>query len=322
MMPQTAASLDVVTFGEAMGLLVTDPPRPLRSAGSFARSVCGAELNVAVGLSRLGHRSGWFGRVGDDPFGLSILDRLRAEEVDVSRAVADPAAPTGLLIRDTHPERRVNVLYWRHGSAASRLGPADVDVGYIASARVLHVTGITPALSPSCADAVATAIRAARSAGVTVSFDPNLRLRLWTASQAAHVLAPLAGYADVVLTGATEARRLSGQSTAEDGAAWFLHQGARLVVVKLGAAGAWATDGTRQWSVPAHQVTLVDPVGAGDAFAAGFLAARLEGADVPGCLERAALVAAMAVQVAGDIEGLPYRSEVEAALAGTDPVDR
>ena len=305
-----------------MGLLMTDPPRPLRSARSFTRSMCGAEANVAIALSRLGHSSGWFGRVGDDAFGLSILDVLRSEGVDVSRAVVDPSAPTGLLVRDSHPERRVSVLYWRRDSAASRLSPADVDRDYVGSARVLHVTGITPALSPSCHQALLTAVQAARTGGVPVCFDPNLRLRLWSAQQAAEVLRALAGYADVVLTGEAEARRLSGQAIREDAASWFLEQGARLVVVKLGSIGAWATDGGSQWSVPAPQVMAVDAVGAGDAFAAGYLAAWLEGANVPGCLEYAAVVAAMAVQVPGDIEGLPYRSDVDAVLAGADDVDR
>ncbi|HYK67451.1 MAG TPA: sugar kinase [Streptosporangiaceae bacterium] len=321
-MPDDFQHPEVVTFGEAMGLLVTDPPRPLRSARTFARSICGAEVNVAVGLSRLGHRAGWFGRVGDDPFGLSVLDALRSEGVDVSRAVVDSSAATGLLVRDSHPERRVSVHYWRHESAASNLNPADVDTGYLASARLLHMTGITPALSPACHAAVLAAAEAARSAGVPVSFDPNLRLKLWSAPQAAEVLGPLSGYADVVLAGDTEARRLSGQQERERAAAWFLEQGARLVVVKLGSSGVWATDGTRQWQVPAYRVTAVDAVGAGDAFAAGYLARWLEGADVADCLKYATVVAAMAVQVVGDIEALPYRSEVDAALAGGDDVDR
>lgn len=313
---------EVVTLGEVMSLLVTDPPRPLRSARSFTRSLCGAEANVAVGLSRLGHRAGWFGRVGDDPFGLSILDSLRSECVDVSRAIVDPSAPTGLLVRDSHPERRVSVLYWRRGSAASQLGPADVDASYIASARLLHVTGITPALSLTCHEAVMTAVETARSAGIPVCFDPNLRLKLWSAQRAAEVLGPLIGYADLVLTGEAEACRLSGQSGREGAVAWFLEKGARLVVVKLGASGAWATDGTSEWLVSAYQVTAVDTVGAGDAFAAGYLARWLEGANVADCLEYAAVVAGMAVQMLGDIEALPYRSEVDAALARADDVDR
>ena len=202
---------ELVTFGESMGLLLTEPARPLRGAAGFARSIAGAESNVAVGLSRLGHPSGWFGRVGDDAFGLGILDALRREGVDVDRARVDPEAPTGLLIRDRHPQRRIQVLYYRHGSAGSRLGPGDVDEGYIAGARVLHVTGITPALSDSCLEGVRAAMDGARRRGVTVCFDPNLRLRLWSAQRAAATIEPLLASADIVLTGDGETEKLSGR---------------------------------------------------------------------------------------------------------------
>jgi 2-dehydro-3-deoxygluconokinase len=313
---------DVVTFGESMGLLVTEPAAPLRRAHTFARSIAGAESNLAVGLTRLGHSAGWFGRVGDDAFGHGILDVLRAEGVDVSRAIVDPEAPTGILIRDRHAERRIHVLYYRHGSAGSRLCLDDVDLSYLTSAKVIHLTGITPALSDSCHATVAGAIEQARRHGVTVSFDPNLRLRLWTAERAAETIAGLVANVDIVLIGHGEAERLTGRASYKDAASFFIDRGAGLVVVKLGEQGSWATDGTREWSAPAHPVTLVDPVGAGDAFDAGFLSGRLRGFDVQRCLAEANVVGAMSVQVPGDIEGLPYRADVDAVLADEREVDR
>lgn len=313
---------EVVTFGEAMGLLVTEPALPLRHAAGFARSIAGAESNVAIGLSRLGHSAGWFGRVGDDAFGLGVLDTLRREGVDICCGVVDPAAPTGLLVRDRHAERRIQVLYYRHDSAGSRLGPGDVSDAYLSESRVLHVTGITPALSESCLHAVRTALDTARRHGVTVCFDPNLRLRLWSAERAAATMLPLLPAADIVLAGDGETRRLSGCGGFKDGARWFLDHGARLVIIKLGGDGAWATDGTQEWAAPAHPVTVVDPVGAGDAFAAGLLSGWLRGFSMRGCLAEANVVGALSVQVPGDVEGLPYRTDVDALLSGESEVDR
>lgn len=313
---------EVVTFGETMGLLVTEPPLPLRHAAGFTRSVAGAESNVAIGLSRLGHSAGWFGRVGDDAFGQGILDTLRRESVDLRCAAVDPVAPTGLLVRDRHPQRRIQVLYYRHGSAGSRLGPDDVDESYVSGARILHVTGITPALSASCLEAVRRALDIARRHSVTVCFDPNLRQRLWTPEQAAATIGPLLSSADIVLAGEGEVEQLSGCGDREQGALWFLKHGAGLTVVKLGDAGAWATDGMQEWTAPPHPVTVVDPVGAGDAFAAGFLSGWLRGFGVAGCLAEGNVAGSMSVQVPGDIEGLPYRADVDAVLAGEFEVDR
>jgi 2-dehydro-3-deoxygluconokinase len=297
-----APEWDVVTFGEAMALLLAEPGVPLTEATAFRRTVAGSESNVATGLARLGHRVGWFGRVGDDAFGQVVLRALRGEGVDVSRARLDPAAPTGLLVRDGHGQRPVDVLYYRAGSAGSRLSPDDVDPGYIAAARLLHLTGITPVLSEAAHQATERAVRIARDAGALISFDPNIRLRLTDPDRARQVLRPLAAAADIVLAGADEAELLTGKADAS----WFLDHGAGLVVIKNGAAGSWATDGTDTWRQGAVPVHALDPVGAGDAFAAGFLSGHLAGLDVPERLLRGATLSAQVVQVVGDTEGLPY----------------
>ncbi|MYW02829.1 sugar kinase, partial [Streptomyces sp. SID3343] len=221
-----------------MGLLLAEPGRPLEHADVFRRSIAGAESNVAVGLARLGHRVGWFGRVGDDAFGHTVLRTLRGEGVDVSRARVDPAASTGLIVRDCHPERAIEVLYHRTGSAGSRLAREDVDPAWIGSARLLHVTGVTAALSPSALDACVAAVVAARSAGVTVSFDPNVRRKLLAADRWPALLRPLTERADIVLTGLDEAELLTGSADRAVAARRFLDLGARLVVVKDGAKGA------------------------------------------------------------------------------------
>ncbi|MCW3003610.1 MAG: sugar kinase [Conexibacter sp.] len=313
--------LDVVTFGEALGLFLTSDANPLRGAQRFVRQVAGAELNVAVALARLGHGVGWFGRVGADAAGEEIVATLRRERVDSSHVVIDPERATGLLVRDWHPERRVRVDYHRRDSAGSALCTTDLDVAYLTGARILHVTGITPALSRSALDATRRALDEARRAGVLTVLDPNVRLKLWSAEAARETLAELAELADIVLTGADEAALLSGRE-GRDAAAWFLERGAHTVVVKEGAAGAWATDGEHLARVAPRPVTAVDPVGAGDAFDAGFLSGWLSGEGLDGCLTLGAALGAACVQVRGDLDGLPSRAEVQAMLDDVMEADR
>src|ERR1700729_3891253 len=235
-----------------MALFRADPGEALRTAHRFSRSIAGAESNVAIGLARLGCDAGWFGRGGDDPLGLGILDTLRGEGVDVSRAIVDATAPTGVLIRDTHAERRIDVVYARQQSAGSRLNAADLDPAYLTSARVLHVTGITPALSAQAREATSEAVRLAAEAGVTVCFDPNLRRRLWPdMAEARHALLPLLERAQIVLVGHAEATVLTGQETAEAAGRWLADHGAVTVAVKLGADGALGIRDGRSYRGPA-----------------------------------------------------------------------
>lgn len=299
--------MDLVTFGETMVLLVADAGVPLADASGFSRSIAGCESNVAIAMARCGYTVGWFGRVGADPFGDVVVRTIRGEGVDTSRARVDGRAPTGLLVRDSHPGRPIEVLYFRSGSAGSRLSTADVDPAYLGAARILHVSGITPLLSPTAHDATLAAVEAARSAGVTVSFDPNVRRRLASPERAAEVLAPIAARADIVLTGDDEAHLLTGEPDLERAAARLAERGPSLVAVKLGKEGSFATDGQTFWRQPASPAHTVDPVGAGDAYCAGFLAATLDGLDVPGRLARAAELGALAVGVTGDFEGIPHR---------------
>ncbi len=295
-----------------MALFRAEPGEPLRTARRFIRSIAGAESNVAIGLSRLGCDAGWFGRVGDDPLGLGILDALRSERVDISRAVVDDSAPTGVLVRDTHAERRIEVAYARSGSAGSRLSPADLDPGYLTSAAVLHVTGITPALSRSALEATTEAVRMAAEAGVCVSFDPNIRRRLWPdPGQARRVLLPLLDRCGIVLVGQAEATLLTGRETPSEAAKWLADRGVETVAVKLGAGGALGFSNGASYHGAALPVHTVDPIGAGDAFDAGFLWARLQGAEMPDCVSEGNLAAGLSIQACGDIEGLPYRQEME-----------
>ncbi|MDT7580327.1 MAG: hypothetical protein QOK35_1591, partial [Pseudonocardiales bacterium] len=282
----------------------------------------GAESNVAIGLSRLGVNCTWVSRVGDDALGTFLTREIRAEGVRVL-VTRDPVAPTGLMLKEHRHGRPWRVRYYRAGSAASRLSPADVDAvaDEIAAADVLHLTGITAALGPSALAAAERAMEVARAAGVLVSFDVNHRATLWGDDEAAPVLARLAATADLVFAGPEEAcllldrDRPTGPAGFEDGEALareLAKRGPATVVVKLGALGALALSGDEVHRSPALPVTVVDPVGAGDAFVAGYLSAVVAGGSVPDRLRTGNACGGAVCAVPGDWEGLPTRDELAA----------
>ncbi len=322
------AGPEVVTLGECLVSFVTSEPGPLATATAFRAYPAGAEANVAVGLARLGRRVAFVGRVGADGLGTRILRALRGEGVDVSGLVVDPAAPTGVMIRERRGIGPAEVFYARAGSAGSRLAASDVSAaearGDFATARWLHLTGITPALSPSCRAAIATALETGRAAGLTVSLDLNLRRRLWTELEAATILAELAARVDVVIADEDEARVVTGASRdalPETLAAALLALGPALVALKLGSRGSLGLErGASPAVVPGLPVpVVVDPVGAGDAFCAGFIAARLDGLVLADALAWGNACGAAAVAAEGDQTGLPTAAELARLLETGGP---
>jgi sugar/nucleoside kinase (ribokinase family) len=307
---------DVITLGETMIAFAAHEAGPLAQARTFTKIVAGAETNVAVGLARLGLKVAWVSRLGRDSFGAHVRATVAHEGVDCSAVVEDPTRPTGFMLKSRALQGEdPTVEYHRRGSAASALSLADFDAGRFRAARHLHVTGITPALSASAAELVEHAMRFARSEGRSVSFDPNLRPTLWPSREvmAGH-LNRLAGLADWVLPGLAEGRTLTGLHTPPEIAAFYLDRGARAVVVKLGAEGAyWRTAGGAGTVPGVEAEQVVDTVGAGDGFAVGVISGRLEGLDWPAAVGRGNWIGALAVQVVGDMDGLPYRHQLPAS---------
>ncbi|EHK80221.1 sugar kinase [Saccharomonospora azurea SZMC 14600] len=301
--------VDVVTLGETMVSMRADG---LLRLGTTARvSVAGAESTVAVGLSRLGHRVRWVGRVGRDEPGELVLRTLRAEEVDVSRVREDDDAPTGIVLFEQRLPDVTRVQYYRAGSAGSRLAPADVTTAIEAGTRLVHLSGITPALSPTAREAVTAACDHAAEHDVAVCLDVNFRSRLWSADEAADVLTPLARRARVVVGSPDELALVGG---VED----LLRHGVAEVVTKHGAEGAAVTTENGTLDAPAHRVPVVDSVGAGDAFTAGYLSGWLDGVGLAERLDRGTACGAFAVATRGDWEGLPTRAELDlVGSAGT-----
>lgn len=313
---------EVVTLGEAMVVFNPSDYLPLDYVHSFTKGMAGAEANFSIGIARLGHEAGWISRVGDDPFGRFILKSLRGEGVDISRVKVDGEHPTGVYFKEKKSARNINVYYYRKGSAASFMSPEDLDEEYIASAKLLHITGITPALSLSCRDTVYRAMQIAKKNGVMVSFDPNIRLKLWSIEECRKTLLDIAKYVDIVLPGQEEGKHLLDTDNPEEIARSFLSLGAKIVVVKLGPKGAMAMTDKETVYDSAPDVPVVDTVGAGDGFAAGFITGVLNGWDIKRCLRLANDVGSMVVASNGDVEGLPTMEEVEVFRGTIKKVDR
>ncbi|KQU84019.1 2-dehydro-3-deoxygluconokinase [Variovorax sp. Root318D1] len=310
-------AFDVALFGEAMLLLVADRPGPLEDAQAFHKRTAGAETNVAIGLSRLGLKVAWASRLGTDSMGRYLIAAMKAEGIDCSHVICDPAQRTGFQFKGRVTDGSdPPVEYHRKGSAASQMGPADVDEAWLRSARHLHATGVFAAISDTSLQAALKSMDVMRAAGRTISFDTNLRPTLWSSTETMrHWVNELASRADWVLPGIEEGLLLTGHTRPEDVARFYRERGAKLVVVKLGAEGAYYDSdvaGTgRVDGFPVKEV--IDTVGAGDGFAAGVVSALLEGKSVPDAVRRGAWIGARAVQVLGDTEGLPTRAELEEA---------
>ncbi|MCX4778201.1 sugar kinase [Streptomyces sp. NBC_01264] len=320
--PDTAAP-EVLTFGETM--LALRGSGPLRLGGSTDVSVAGAESNVAIGLARLGHAVRWAGAVGEDEAGELVLRTLRAEGVDVSGASRDDGgAPTGLMLTEPRLPEVTRVHSYRAGSAGSRLKACSLERAFTAAPpKVLHLTGITPALSRSARSACALALRLAAEHSALVCLDVNFRSRLWSCEEAAAVLRTWAPSVDVLIASDDELPLCLPPDAPADTALRakeLLALGVGEVVVTLGSAGATAyTDEGRTVHAPARPVRAVDTVGAGDAFVAGYLSAFLDGSTPETRLDRAVTTGAFAVASRGDWEGAPTRAELGllSAPAGT-----
>jgi 2-dehydro-3-deoxygluconokinase len=317
-MSEPPAGPDVVTYGEAMVSFLADGGVPLGVASRFRTSIAGAESTVAAGLARLGRSVAWVGLVGEDPLGWGVLRGLRAEGIDMRWAKPSDTGPTGLLVRDCLADRPISVSYYRSGSAASHLAPSDIDGALFQGARIVHGTGITLMLSASAREASERAFALAHDAGRRTSFDPNFRRALGSAEESAAAARRLLPRTDYLLASQAELELLAGTNDLESGCAWALDQGVTFVAVKRGSRGCVGTDGSTLWEIPALGVQVADHVGAGDAWAVGFLDSLLCELELEACLERANLLASMAVQVSGDIDGLPTRPTLDAYGAGTE----
>jgi 2-dehydro-3-deoxygluconokinase len=315
--------LSAVCLGETMAMLTPAQGVPLHLASELHCGIGGAESNVAMGLAAMGLEAHWVSRVGNDGFGLRILNELKDHGVDVSGVEVDSVRPTGVYVKvpaqDSNPDVGSSVLYYRQGSAASAMGRETLANPAVASlldqARLIHLSGITAALSPDCLDMLEVLLTGPRD-GRTISFDVNWRASLWD-GQNRGVLQRLANLADVVLVGKDEAEHAFG--TTDEAQLRRLLPDPEVLVIKNEAISAISLNrnGTRV-EVPALSVAVVEPVGAGDSFAAGYLSGLLFGLDQKASLRRGHVAAACTLTVHGDRGPLPSAEELAAILDSSD----
>jgi len=310
------AAEPVVTLGEVMMVFNGPAHETLGVGAAVGATFAGAEANLAIGLARLGHPVQYLSVVGDDLFGRAIVERMGAEGVDVAGCRVSPAGQTGVMFKERREPEAPRVLYYRRGSAFAGATAQTFEPVW-RRAGVIFLTGITPALSTTCHRMMLDVMRDARSCGIPVWLDPNFRAKLWDEVMFTRVVGELLPHVDTVLPNEEDARLLTGETEPRAVAARMLDRGVRRVVMKAGERGAFVFTAKKEAHCDRFDVPrIVDPIGAGDAFDAGFLSGDLEGLSPEDCLRRGHAVAARVCQTAGDWEGLPTRGELEAFLAG------
>ncbi|SDJ57569.1 sugar kinase [Nonomuraea jiangxiensis] len=288
---------DVYTLGEPVGVVSSGR---VRHESEARLDVCGPEFTLAVALARLGHRAAYLGKVGGDELGARALTVLRGEGVDVADVRVSEGLPTGLLLRDGHVARELKVTHYRTGSAGSRLSPGNVPIDRVASAKMLHVTGLTAGLGREALEAVRVAVSAAKNADVVISFAVEYVPDFWpSVRDAERVLGELACDSHLLFLRQDELDLVKPALTPE-----------REVVVDRGAKGASVRADRMRYDVPGWQVPVVDTAGSGEAFAAGYISAALDGLTPQERLHRGALLSAAAVTSVSDWQGLPTRDEL------------
>lgn len=303
--------MGIVTIGETMVLFQPIEERPLKHSTIFSKTIGGAESNVAIGLSRLGKKARWIGRLGKDPFGDAIVSTLSGENIELLHVVRDEKHATSVYFKDVYKFGDPDVYYYRRDSASSMWKPLHVQKNWFKDATILHMTGITPALGRETLSFTIECMKMAKSLGLTVSFDPNIRFKLWDEDTAKEALLRLIPLCDIFLPGIEEAKFLFGNKEPKQLAEEILKMGPHTVAIKLGEQGAMGMrkDGCPPVVVSGEKVrNVIDTVGAGDAFASGFLSIVLENVkefSLDEALELGNKMGAIAIQGKGDWEIFP-----------------
>lgn len=313
---------ECLTLGETMAAFAPDRTGPLRYVPNYSLRIAGAESNTAIGAAKLGVSAAWISRLGADEFGQYIRNQIRAEGVDCSGVHFDPAHRTGVMFKQTGSGES-SVFYYRENSAAGHMTPQDLDEALFRGCRILHLSGITPVLSESCAETVQAAIRLAQKYGARVSFDPNIRQKLWNGRDYTPLLRQLTTRAEIVLMGLDEAEVLFGTRNVEQLCAGLFAVGhTEVAAFKDGSRGAWIADRNQCIRLEPYPCHCIDPIGAGDGFNAGVLAGLLQGRTLEQAGRMGAVCGALATEVPGDVEGCPDAARMDAILNGSSTIYR
>lgn len=309
-----------------MVVFIAEEVGKLENVKHFERGLAGAEVNVSVGLTRLGHQVTYITRLGDDPYGRCIYDFIKSEGVLTEGIITDKEYLTGSYLKGKVLKGDPDIFYYRKNSAASHMSPEDIDAVDFEGAQWLHITGISLALSQSCRRAAARAIEKARQYGLNVSFDPNIRVSLWKSEEEMRrTMNEFAFLCDMVLPGLKEGRLLTGQTSEEGIADFYLAHGCKSVIVKNGGHGAFyksRENGERGCASGYRVSNIVDTVGAGDGFATGVISGCLEGLALPEAVLRGNAIGAIVIMGKGDNENLPTRETLHAFMASAPNADQ
>ncbi|WP_413306499.1 sugar kinase [Bacillus sp. 1P10SD] len=315
---------DIITIGDAMITFNPVSTGPMRYVPSFERKVGGAELNVAIGCARLGLKTGWISRLGNDEFGRYIYNFVRGEGIDVSQVELVDGYPTSLNFKEIMEDGSGRTFYYRTNSPTTALTVDTLDEAYFKNAKVFHITGIFPAVDQAKnIELVKYAISLAKKHGVLISFDPNIRLKLWSREEAKAALREFLPHVDILLTGVEEAELLFGVSDPLEIIEKSKHYGISYVAIKQGEKGSIGYhNGQYIEAPPVKAKKVVDTVGAGDGFDCGFIYGVLNQWSLVKTLHFANTIGSMVVSVSGDNEGLPYLDEVLIHLGEKEFIER
>jgi 2-dehydro-3-deoxygluconokinase len=312
----------VMTIGDAMITFNPSVQGPLRFVESFNRKVGGAELNFAIGCARLGLNSKWVSRLGKDEFGRVIYNFTRGEGVDVSEVKLVEGYPTSLNFKEINEDGSGKTFYYRFNSPITTLTPDEVKDDWLEGVDLLHLTGVFLAVDPNNLKVAKRLIEVAKNNGIPISFDPNIRLKLWTIEQARKAYEEIFPYTDILLTGLDEIRLIIRKDSVEDLSVFADGYGIKDLVIKDGANGSKLYRNGNWIEAESYKVNPVDTVGAGDGFDAGYVYGWLNGFTPEELLRFANGVGALVTTVSGDNEGLPYYEEVSAFINNESIIER
>lgn len=302
---------DLVTLGELCAVFVAKDIGRMRYCRDFTIRPGGAEATVAVGVQRLGFSAGWISLLGKDEMGHYLLNLLRGEGVDVTCTSMLPGKNTSVFLRERLSGGEARHYYYRKDSAFTAITPDMLNEKYFEGAKFLHLTGITPALSPSAEATMWKAIEYARAHNVTVTFDPNVRLNIWSKDQARATIERFLSAADIVLPGLEDLQMLYGNISREEALLRLRDMGCQTIVMKIGSQEVLVyADGHATYIPVDHIESPVDLMGAGDAFAAGLFGGLLRGQTLAEAANLGTIVARCAIQLPGNIESMPTWDEV------------
>ncbi|WP_034761876.1 sugar kinase [Rossellomorea vietnamensis] len=315
---------DVVTIGDAMITLDPSSTGPMRFVSSFERKIGGAELNFAIGCARLGLKTGWVSRLGNDEFGRHIFNTVRGEGVDVSEVELVDGYPTSLNFKEIMGDGSSRTFYYRDRSPTTVLTKETLNEEFLKNTKILHITGVFPAVDKTKnIELIRHAIIEAKKHGVMVSCDPNIRLKLWSEDEARDVLRSFLPYVDILLTGIEEAELMFGTSDTNEIIEHCKQFGITHLAIKKGEEGSVGyVDGEYVEAPAVKAKKVVDTVGAGDGFDAGFIYGILQNWPLEKALHFANIIGSMVVSVTGDNEGLPYLEDVLVQLGEKERVER